>query len=130
MPRRHRDAVTIAGRHGRHPAPVFGPQRKGAFLEFDFGPLVEIYATEQRFQLFAPELVGDARGRDVRAFDQRLGHIVPATGVAVADAEARDRERRRRLIATRDRQSTRLTSSHTCAPRISSTAWNKKQTTK
>src|SRR3546814_21053004 len=77
MQRRHRDAVTIAGRHRRHPTPALRPQRESAFLELDMRSAIEAEAAEQLLHLLAAELVADLRGHDVRAVDQRLGNVEP-----------------------------------------------------
>src|SRR3546814_17996676 len=91
MQRRHRDAVTIAGRHRRHPTPALRPQRESTFLELDMRSAIEAEAAEQLLHLLAAELVADLRGPDVRAVDQRLGNVEPAVHhVRLADVEAGD----------------------------------------
>ena len=68
MQRGNRNAVAIAGRHRRQPAPFARPQRKGTLLEFDFGALVEFEAAEHCLHLFLAELVGDLRGDDAVSY--------------------------------------------------------------
>src|SRR3546814_16777988 len=63
MQRRHRDAVAVSGRHHRRARPIFGPQRRSFFQQFDMRLGIEAEPAEHRLDPLGAEFVGDPRGR-------------------------------------------------------------------